>query len=109
MLEKSEHAIDIAHRDDSYLLFILKGGSGRVLIDSEEFQFTGPAFCLIRPEQVHSLVEYNTPEGSQNPDQAVIEQLNAQLKNAVGKGIVYVGGDSRLCVTLNRYFRHSLQ
>lgn len=45
------------------MLFVLKNGRGRVLIDFEEYQFLGPAFCLIRPEQVHSLLEYQYPEG----------------------------------------------
>ncbi|UHG89620.1 siderophore-interacting protein [Spirosoma oryzicola] len=44
----------------------------------------------------------------QNPAQTVIEQLTSQVNNATGKGMLYVGGDSRLCATLNRYFRHSL-
>lgn len=45
---------------------------------------------------------------SQNPGSAVIEKLDAQLKNKSGKGILYVGGDGRLCVALNKHFRNEL-
>lgn len=43
-----------------------------------------------------------------NPGETVIEQLHLFIQQSQGKGILYVGGDSRLCVTLNRHFRYSL-
>ncbi len=44
----------------------------------------------------------------QNPGSFVIDQLRSLMKPMSGKGLAYVGGDSRLCVTLNQYFRNSL-
>lgn len=43
-----------------------------------------------------------------NSGETIIEQLHFLLKKATGKGMLYVGGDSRICVTLNRHFRYSL-
>ncbi|REE83952.1 flavin-dependent oxidoreductase [Paenibacillus taihuensis] len=40
-----------------------------------------------------------------NPSQQLMEQLNPIIQQAKGKGMVYVGGDGRLCVELNKYFR----
>ncbi|MVM33102.1 siderophore-interacting protein [Spirosoma sp. HMF4905] len=51
---------------------------------------------------------FNFYQLSQNPDSAVIEKLDSLIKNRTGKGIVYVGGDGRLCVTLNKHFRNAL-
>ena len=62
-IDHSDHDIVSAHRDDSYMLFILKAGYCHILIDFEETIFTGPAFCLIHPEQVHALLDYGNPDG----------------------------------------------
>lgn len=45
------------------MLFILQSGRGQLLLDFEELHFSSPAFFLIRPEQVHSLIDYQSPEG----------------------------------------------
>ena len=44
----------------------------------------------------------------QNPSEVAIERLASLTKKYTGKGILYIGGDSRFCVNLNQYFRHSL-
>lgn len=61
--EEREHDVVSAHRDNSYLLFLMKTGYGRFLVDFEEYVFSGPALCLIRPEQVHSVINYQQTEG----------------------------------------------
>ncbi|MCK8490244.1 helix-turn-helix transcriptional regulator [Spirosoma sp. RP8] len=63
VIKSGDHDIDIAHRDNSYLLFILQSGNGRFLLDFEEFHFQAPAFGLIRPEQVHRLVDHQAAKG----------------------------------------------
>lgn len=62
-LAEVEHDVVSAHRDNAYLLFVLKSGFCRELIDFEEYSFTGPAFCMIHPEQVHGLLEYRAING----------------------------------------------
>lgn len=44
----------------------------------------------------------------QNPATMLIKQLNSMIKNQPGKGLLYIGGDSRVCVNLNHHFRRSL-
>jgi NADPH-dependent ferric siderophore reductase len=44
----------------------------------------------------------------QNPASTIIEQLDSLTKKQPGNGMLYVGGDSRICVTLNHHFRRSL-
>ncbi len=61
--DTANHDIVNAHRDNSYLLLILKAGYGRVIIDFEEYTFTGPACCLIHPDQVHGVREHSIVEG----------------------------------------------
>ncbi|MFT4031320.1 MAG: siderophore-interacting protein [Siphonobacter sp.] len=43
-----------------------------------------------------------------NPINVLREELASLLSPTQGKGIVYVGGDSRVCVDLNRFFRKEL-
>ncbi|SDX75744.1 siderophore-interacting protein [Paenibacillus sp. CF384] len=44
-----------------------------------------------------------------NPVQALIEQIEDITKQAQGRGMVYVGGDGRVCVELHDYFKKKLQ
>ncbi|AZN39072.1 siderophore-interacting protein [Paenibacillus albus] len=44
-----------------------------------------------------------------NPSQELIEQLRPIVQHASGRGMVYVGGDGRLCAELYRYFKKELQ
>jgi len=41
----------------------------------------------------------------ENPGSALIQSVNDILQQCKGKGIVYVGGDGRVCVTMSRHFR----
>lgn len=44
----------------------------------------------------------------QNPTEDIIRILNEIVPAMKGRKIVYVGGDSRVCVALNQYFRREL-
>ncbi len=44
-----------------------------------------------------------------NPVEYLIEKIKEKLPQMNGKKLVYIAGDSRVCVTLNRYFRKDLQ
>lgn len=43
-----------------------------------------------------------------NPAPALIEGLDALVRNQPGRGLLYVGGDSRVCVALNHHVRRNL-
>lgn len=62
-LGRADHDVTSAHRDNSYLLFVLKEGDFRVIIDFEESVFAGPACCLIHPDQVHGVLAANQAIG----------------------------------------------
>lgn len=44
----------------------------------------------------------------ENPVEDLLEQVRPVLQSAAGSGRVYIGGDGRTCVALNRYFRAEL-
>ncbi|WP_044210728.1 siderophore-interacting protein [Flammeovirga sp. OC4] len=54
----------------------------------------------------------NTPfdfyELPQNPSQEIIEKIKEILPDLEGKKMVYIAGDSRLCVALTQFFRKEL-
>lgn len=43
-----------------------------------------------------------------NPAEALIQEIKNTVPHSKGKGIVYIGGDSRVCVALNTYFKKEL-
>ncbi|MDR3268148.1 MAG: AraC family transcriptional regulator [Tannerella sp.] len=45
--------VDYAHRDDYYLFLFIEKGSGRGMIDFEEYELTGHSVGCILPGQVH--------------------------------------------------------
>ena len=62
-LNRTNHDIKSAHRDNSYMLCILKEGFCRFMIDFETLVFEGPMCCLIHPDQVHGWLEASTLDG----------------------------------------------
>lgn len=48
-------------------------------------------------------------EMSQNPYERIVEKIKELVPNMTGKKMVYIGGDSRICVALNQFFRKELQ
>ena len=44
-----------------------------------------------------------------DPTDAIIEKLSTFFLQAAGRRIAYVGGDSRICLSVNRYFRQEIQ
>ncbi|CAZ98353.1 siderophore-interacting protein [Zobellia galactanivorans] len=47
-------------------------------------------------------------EMPENPAEEVLTELRPLLKKMQGRKMVYIAGDSRLCVALNKYFRKEL-
>ena len=45
---------------------------------------------------------------SENPSVEIIQKLNSIIPEMKGETIVYIAGDSRVCVTLTNYFRKEL-
>ncbi|PWJ54464.1 flavin-dependent oxidoreductase [Dyadobacter jejuensis] len=43
-----------------------------------------------------------------NPQEAIIDRLKQIIPKMQGKKMVYIAGDSRLCVSLNQYFKKEL-
>ncbi|MVM33103.1 helix-turn-helix domain-containing protein [Spirosoma sp. HMF4905] len=83
-LHDVEHDVVNAHRDDAYLLFILKTGFCRELIDFEEYTFSGPSFCMIHPEQVHGLLEHRDLDGWMiSFDPGLLAQETTQLTRLI--------------------------
>lgn len=46
------HNIRLPHRDDHYMLIMLKEGILKASIDSEEYEFSGPCLLMVFPKQV---------------------------------------------------------
>ncbi|MEO9894408.1 SIP domain-containing protein [Aurantibacter sp.] len=44
----------------------------------------------------------------QNSTKEILKYIKATLPNMPGEKMVYIAGDSRVCVTLNQFFRHEL-
>lgn len=61
--DKQEHIPDHPHRDDHYIFFVLKSGSGTLKIDSKEVIITGKQIYYILPSQVHQRIKTERAEG----------------------------------------------
>lgn len=48
-------------------------------------------------------------EMPENPEKEIIEKIEKLLPQMEGNKMVYIGGDSRLCVSLTQYFRKELK
>ena len=51
---------------------------------------------------------FNFYELPQNPTEEIIAKVKEIVPNMTGRKMVYIGGDSRVCVALNQYFRNEL-
>lgn len=62
--------------------------------------------------EVYADIDGTTPfdfyELPQNPTEEIINKIKEIIPKLKGKTIVYVGGDSRVCVALNQFFRREL-
>ncbi len=62
--------------------------------------------------ELYADIDGTTPfdfyELPQNPTDEIINKIKEIVPKMTGKKIVYVGGDSRICVALNQYFRREL-
>jgi len=61
--DKYEDTPQIAHRDDHYIFFLLKSGSGSLKVDSQEVSISGKELYYILPTQVHHRIKVNSAEG----------------------------------------------
>lgn len=61
----SDHgpAVNYAHRDDYYMLFLLEEGEATVLIDFKEYKIFAPAVFYILPGQVHQPINHHNSCG----------------------------------------------
>lgn len=70
---------------------------------------------ILYSQQINELfadIDGTTPfkfyELHQNPTEEIINKVEKIVPKMTGRRIVYVGGDSRVCVALNQYFRREL-
>lgn len=61
--DNEENAEQIAHRDDHYIFFLLKSGSGNVKVDAHDVLITGNHLFYILPTQVHYRIKTDRAEG----------------------------------------------
>ena len=54
---------DSVHRDDHYLFFVLKKGSGTLKVDFQDIEVTAGHIYYVLPSQIHSRVKGNRAEG----------------------------------------------
>ncbi len=59
-------------------------------------------------EDVNGKSPFNFYELQQNPYEEIVERIKELTPKMAGKKLVYLAGDSRLCVSLNNYFRREL-
>lgn len=59
-------------------------------------------------EDVDGTKPFNFYELEENATDSILEKVKEQLPNLKGKKMVYIAGDSRVCVALNHYFRKEL-
>lgn len=52
-----------AHRDDHYIFFVLKKGSGKLKVDFEDIVMTAGHIFYVLPSQIHSRAKSNCAEG----------------------------------------------
>lgn len=59
-------------------------------------------------EDVDGTKPFNFYKLEENATDSILEKLKEKLPNIKGKKMVYIAGDSRVCVALNHYFRKEL-
>ena len=52
-----------AHRDDHYIFFLLKSGSGSLMIDFNQVQLSGSSLYYVLPTQVHNRIQNKQADG----------------------------------------------
>jgi len=60
-------------------------------------------------EDVDGTKPFNFYALEENAIDSILEKVKEQLPKLKGKTIVYIAGDSRVCIALNHYFRKELQ
>jgi AraC family transcriptional activator of pobA len=77
------HNIRLPHRDDHYMLVMLKEGILKASIDSEEYEFSGPCLIMVFPKQVHLITPQTDLSGWAISFEEVVlsEDLKLGLKN----------------------------
>lgn len=58
-----EHKINAAHRDDHYMLVLLRKGGLKANIEFEGYEFEAPFLLMVFPDQVHQLFQLNELSG----------------------------------------------
>jgi AraC-like DNA-binding protein len=61
--EANEHDVSKPHRDNHCQLMLALNGNFKLNIDFENIEFTAPALLCIFPEEVHHIIEVQTPKG----------------------------------------------
>lgn len=56
-------------------------------------------------EDINETKPFNFYEMDENPLDEVIEMVKITLPKMKGKKLIYIGGDSRICIGLNKYFK----
>ncbi len=64
--------------------------------------------CELFPD-IHGDTPFDFFEFPQNPSTEIIAKLKEIVPGLKGKKMVYIAGDSRVCVALNHFFRKELQ
>lgn len=57
---------------------------------------------------IDGAMPFNFYELPENPYSEIIAEIKKIIPHMTGRKMVYVGGDSRICVALNQYFRREL-
>ena len=88
-----EHNIRLAHRDDHYMLVVLREGQLTYRIDFEAYQIQAPGLLMVFPGQVHQLTPQTPLSGWAVSFEPVLlsEDLKALLDKAWRDLIGYVG------------------
>jgi len=61
--DNQENIEQVAHRDDHYIFFLLKSGSGSLKVDSQDVIVTENQLYYILPTQVHYRIKTDRAEG----------------------------------------------
>ena len=57
---------------------------------------------------INGTIPFDFYEMPQNPHEEIINKVRQIVPKMTGSKMVYIGGDSRICVALNQYFRKEL-
>jgi NADPH-dependent ferric siderophore reductase len=60
-------------------------------------------------EDLENKAKFSFKKLNQNPSEQISKDITELATTTNGKGIVYIGGDGRVCVELNKYFRQVLK